>query len=809
MKETETFGLPNLSRRTFVKGSALAALAAGVGSATTFEAVAPQAYADEAQAEDEVIWNTCSGCGVGKCPLQFHVKDGTITYVEGDTTGSKEFGGLENRACLRGRSIRRWINHPDRLKRPLKRVGKRGEGKFEEITWEEAADIFAEKLKYVIDTYGNEAVLKNGALGADHGGGAFARFMNMNGGMLSSWGTDSEGQADVAAGYMLHGDFYWGASYEGSLTPVMKDSDLIVLFGSSAATSRINGGSCMYDIAQARENGARIVWVDVRMGEEASAHPEEWLPIRPGTDAALAAALCYVMIDEGLADEEFLHTHTVGYDEETMPESAKGQNKSYKDYILGTGYDGVAKTPEWAEPITQIPAQTIYKLARDIANAKAAYIGCGVGVQRRSNGENACTSIMMIPLVAGQWGLPGTSTGLKAATTGGPYLSSRPGKGENPIKASIPVVKRIEAVERGHEFTALRDGLRGADSLATDVKFCYAHSSGMIANQCPDVNWSCSVMEDETKCEFIVGSDYFMTSTMKYCDLVLPEIVCQEDMNVTPGMSGGSIESLVFGQKVQEPYYDCRSEWDWMADVAERFGMREEFLGDKTPEEMLAESYAATVADGKYPTLPATLEEGFELGLWWQEASPAPQHAAFREDPEANPLPTPSGKVEVYSETVANIAETWELDDPRDIISPIPIYNPGVESYEDATEEYPLMGSSWKSKIRYHSKFNQNPLLNQAHRHVVWINPADAEPRGIETGDMVRIYNDRGEIQIEACVTSRIVPGAFAMEEGKMRELNEDGVDVGGCVNTLTTHHYSPLAKHNCSNSILAQIEKL
>ena len=260
MKAPGTF-----SRRTFCKGSALAAVAAATCGATAlYEAT--EAVAEEPPTEDEVIWNTCAGCGVGKCPLQFHVKDGVITYVEGDTTGSNEFGGLENRACLRGRTIRHWINHPDRLKRPLKRVGKRGEGKFEEISWDEAADIFADKLKHVIDTYGNEAVLKNGALGIDHGGGAFIRFMNLNGGMLGSYGTDSEGQADAAAGYMLHGDFYWGASYEGSPTPVMKDSDLVVLFGSSAATSRINGGSCMYDIAQARENGARIVWVDVRMG---------------------------------------------------------------------------------------------------------------------------------------------------------------------------------------------------------------------------------------------------------------------------------------------------------------------------------------------------------------------------------------------------------------------------------------------------------------------------------------------------------------------------------------------------------------
>lgn len=801
-----------LSRRSFVKGAALATLTAAAASSTGSLFSANPALADEPEAEEQVIWNACAGCGISTCPLQFHVVDGTIAYVETDTTGDKEFGGFEHRACLRGRSIRRWINHPDRLKYPLKRVEgtKRGEGVYEQISWDEAIDLFAEKLKYVIDTYGNEAVFKNGALGSVHGGGNFARFMNMNGGFLGSYGTDSEGQADFAAGYMLHGDFYWGASYEGSNTSVMMDSDVIVLFGSSAATSRISGAGCMYDIAKARENGAKIYWIDVRQGEECSGGNDEWIPIRPGTDAALAAALCYVFITEGYADEKFLHTHTVGYDEETMPESAKGQNKSYKDYILGTGYDMVAKTPEWASPITQIPVEKIYELAHVIGEAKAAYIGAGVGVQRRSNGENACASIMMVPLVSGHWGLPGTSTGLKCTGTYGPMISTGLPAGENPVTAQIPVPKRFEVIERGEEFTPERDGLRGADSLPTNVKFLYAYSSGMIANQNPDVNWSTSILEDESKCEFIVGSDFFMTSSMKYCDLILPDIMPQEKLNFTSPATSGNAGCAVFGSPVQEPPFGCRSEFDWIADLAERFGQREQFTEGKTTDQLVHEGYDSAVASGNYPMLPATYEEALETGyLWYPVDGGMPQHAAFREDPEANPLPTPSGKVEVYSEALAEIADTWILDDSRDVISPIPIYNPGYESWEDATEQYPLMVSSWKSKIRYHSKWNQVDILNQACRHRVWINPIDAEPRGIAEGDMVKVYNDRGAIAIEAHVTPRIIPGAMALEEGRMRQLDENGVDVGGCVNTLTPHHLSPLAKHNNSNSILAQVEKL
>ncbi|WP_219724273.1 molybdopterin dinucleotide binding domain-containing protein, partial [Raoultibacter timonensis] len=677
----------------------------------------------------------------------------------------------------------------------------------------------------VIDTTGNEAVFKNCAGGPQAAfglGGDSARLMNLIGGYLSGYGTDSETQAEFAAGYMLCGGYSggfgadvsfpgYGSAYFGSPSQVAKDADLVVMFGCSAATSRIGGANVMYDFSQARENGARFVWVDVRQGEESSGYPDEWLPIRPGTDGALAAALCYVFITEGFADEEFLHTHCIGYDEETMPDSVKGQNKSYKDYILGTGYDMVPKTPEWASPITAIPVEKIYQLARDIGNAKSCYIGNGVGVQRRQNGETGAGSVMMIPLVSGHWGLPGTSIGLKPKCSSNAIYWPGFQPIENPVHAIIPITKRIEAIERGEEMTALRDGILGVEKLKTNIKFIYNVGTNMLANQNSDVNWAASILEDESKCEYIVGSDWFLTSSMKYCDLILPDIMPQEALRVTSCQTSGSCEQLVYGQKVQDAPGECRSEFDWLSDIADRFGVWEEFTeGGSNPDEKSLAGYEMIRESGMYPDMPS-YEEGVEMGVWTRVFDDLPPaYADFRQDPNANPLPTPSGKVEIYSENLQHVAETWELDDKvHDVINPLPMYQPDFEGYQEATDEYPLQVSSWKSKIRYHSKFDQIEVLRQASRHQLWMNPVDAEPRGIETGDMVRVFNDRGELQIEARVTPRIIPGAVAMEEGRNRELNEYGVDVGGCMNTLVSHHWSPLAKHNPSNSVLAQVEKI
>ena len=182
----------------------------------------------------------------------------------------------------------------------------------------------------------------------------------------------------------------------------------------------------------------------------------------------------------------------------------------------------------------------------------------------------------------------------------------------------------------------------------------------------------------------------------------------------------------------------------------------------------------------------------------------------FRTDPVKNPLSTPSGKIEIYSEQLAEIAATWELEE-GDVINPIPVFTPGFQGYGSVTDEYPLYCTGFHHKSRTHSSFGFIPELEQVARQQLWINPADAESRGIASGDTVAVKSPAGEIRIEALVTPRIIPGTIGIPQGAWHkaDMNGDRVDEGACVNTLTTYRPTPLAKGNGpAHSIIAQITK-
>lgn len=320
---------------------------------------------------DEIHWSQCNvNCG-GNCIFQWHSKDGKIQYMETDNLGSTD---LQARACLRGRAMRRWLNSPDRLMYPMKRVGKRGEGKFERISWDEAIDIIVEKLKTTIDKYGNEAIYINYATGMYSATGRvpIQRLLSLLGGYVNQGYDYSTHMLQAVMPYMygsasniadpktgLHKTLGKKATkfspYDNvnasSFSEAEAHSDLVVMFGNSPAETRMGGANAVWDYALMREavlgRGGKIVNIDFRLNESSSGHPDEWLPIRPGTDAALVSAIAYEWIKGDKIDKEFLDKYCVGYDDDTMPESAKGQNKSYKDYIMGTGYDKIEKTPEW------------------------------------------------------------------------------------------------------------------------------------------------------------------------------------------------------------------------------------------------------------------------------------------------------------------------------------------------------------------------------------------------------------------------------------------------------------------------------
>jgi len=804
-----------LSRRTFVKRS-LAGLALAGASGSALYGCAPQSQGDGANGAadapaDQIAWSQCNvNCG-GCCVFQWHSRDGKIVYMESDNTGDD---ALQARACLRGRSMRRWLNHPDRLTKPMKRVGKRGEGKFEEISWDEAIDTIASELKRVIDTYGNEAIYKiygSGMYSAT--GNPSSRLLNVLGGCLGGMYDYSTNMLSAALPFLYGEDCGpYDNVFASSMTEAELHSDLVVMFGNSPAETRMGGANIVWDFARVREavkeRGGRIVNIDYRLNESSSGHPDEWLPIRPGTDAALASAIAHEWVVNDQIDLEFLHTYCVGYDEETMPESAKGQNKSYRAYLMGEGYDMVEKTPEWAAPITQIPADTIRALANEIAAAEAPFIMQGWGPQRHTNGEDTSRAICMLPILIGKIGLPGTNTGQREAEPAVALVGGLPSLSDkSTVEAAIPVYQWLNAVDHGEEMTATNAGISGVDKLSCGIKFIWSYAGNCITNQHGDINKVHDILQDESKCEFILVWDTVMTDSAKYADILLPDAMRAEQLNMYTNGYTEYYAGVTVGGPAQEAPGECRPSYDVCADIADKFGKRDEFTEGKTQEEWIQELYEAGAAEDA--DLPSW-DEIREQGVYKRELPPAIGLEAFRNDPEANPLKTPSGKIEIYSEQLADIAATWELEDDE-VINPIPVFTPGFQGYGSVTDEYPLYCAGFHHKSRTHSSFGFIEELEQVARQQLWMNPLDAEPRGIADGDTVAVKSPAGEIRIEAKVTPRIIPGTIGIPQGAWHNADMDGdrVDTGACVNTLTTYKPTPLAKGNGpAHSIIAQVTK-
>ncbi|WP_433925141.1 DMSO/selenate family reductase complex A subunit [Pasteurella multocida] len=803
-----------LTRRSLLQRTSIGAALAATNLSLPFKAVANEKKATSSSTEnlqEKVVWSACTvNCG-SRCPLRMHVKDNKIIYVETDNTGTDTYNvDHQVRACLRGRSMRRRVYNPDRLKYPMKRVGKRGEGKFKRISWDEALNEIATSLRKNIAQYGNESIYLNygtGTLGGTMtkswppGSTMLARFMNCLGGYLNHYGDYSTAQIAVGLDYT-----YGGGWALGNGLADIENTKLVVLFGNNPAETRMSGGGLTYCIEQARQkSNAKMIIIDPRYTDTAAGREDEWIPIRPGTDAALVSALAYVMITEDLVDQAFLDTYCVGYDEKNLPEGAP-KNGHYKAYILGEGDDGIVKTPEWAAKITGIPEQRIIKLAREIAGTKPAYISQGWGPQRRSNGELISRAIAMLPILTGNVGINGGNTGARESTYKVPFV--RMPTLTNPVKASIPMFLWTDAIFRAHEMTALTDGIRGVEKLTAPIKVIWNYASNCLINQHSDINRTHETLQDETQCELIITIDNHMTSTAKYSDILLPDCTASEQMDFCTDAFVANMNYVIFADQVIPPSFECRNIYDMLTDLAEKMGVKQAFTEGRTQEEWLRHIYQQSREN--LPELP-TFEEFRQQGIF-KKVDPNGfyvAYKAFREDPQANPLKTPSGKIEIYSERLAEIAKTWSLKDDE-VIHPLPVHADSFEHYGDKLmEKYPLQMTGFHYKARTHSTYGNVDVIKAATPQEVWINPIDAQARDIKNGDMIRIFNDRGEVQIHAKVTPRIIPGVVALSEGAWYAPDSQGVDHSGCVNVLTTQRPSPLAKGNPQHSNLVQVAKV
>jgi anaerobic dimethyl sulfoxide reductase subunit A len=598
-----------------------------------------------AQDFDRVVWSTCNvNCG-SRCPVRLFVKDGRVVRIEPDNTGEQPSGPHEIRACLRGRGLRQWVYLKERLLYPLQRVGKRGEGRFERISWSQALDTIAAGLGRIIEQYGNEAVFR--IYGTGNLGGVVSsrdqidRLMHLLGGRLDLHNSYSTAQIDHAMRYT------YGKKLTGNNISDLVNSKLAVFFGNNPAETRMSGGGTIRDLVVAKQrSGVRIIVIDPRHTDTAAGFADEWIPIRPGTDAALVGGLAHVLITEGLVDQNFLDSHCQGYDHTTMPVGIPPGN-SYKDYILGDGSDRIPKTPAWAAGITGIPARSITRLAREIGIARPAYISQGWGPQRHAAGEQSARAICMLSILTGNLGVPGGNSGDREA----PFGIAFPGipMGENPVKTSIPCFMWTRAIDDPANLTALNGGLLGKERLETPIKFLWNFASNTLVNQHSDINRTKKILSDEKKCEMIVVIDHMMTASAGFADIVLPATSSFEESDLCYQSYGMELGTLILRQKAIEPPGECRTLFDICAGVAERMGVAEQFTEGLSHDGWVEHLYQQ--CREVKPELPEDYREAVETGIfkWARPGEPRVGLRKFREDPGRHPLNTPSGKIEIFS----------------------------------------------------------------------------------------------------------------------------------------------------------------
>lgn len=834
----------------------------------------------------------------GRCPLELHLRDGELARVSANKAAP---------ACHRGLSMRAWANSPDRLMWPLRRVGPRGSAQFERVTWDEALDEIADQLARIRREHGSESIYLAYTTGqscttAD----PFERLMNCFGGFLDHYNNYSNPQINA----MVRSMYGPGALYPGgSELDTAADARLVLVFGASPAetgTGRATWhGAWDRVVGQVGERGGRIVMVDPRRNgsipqrKGSDQQTVSWLPINPGTDGALAAALLHELaFTHNALDWDFLHERCIGFTDGTLPERWRGLWLSVMDYLRGTGYDRVAKTPAWAAAITGTPADDIRELAAQLATTRPVFIMQGWGPQRRSNGEMTSGMIMMLAAALGQVGLPGTNNGMNVAWGGG--FLTHVSAGKNLIPFRIPAYRFLDAIENGGALGA-REGVRGlpeascgnaedassaekaqagcgnaegpgstqeapaendaarrfalaakasleqtshseratdsvqhqdgAAHLPCSIKAIICHGGNCLTNQHGDVNRAHRVLGDPSKCEFILNVDVEFTDSARYADIVLPDLFRMEQESAMDGDAWG--RRIAVGTGELGARFERRGAWNTCVELAKRWGIEDAFTEGRTEGEWIRHLYEG---DRERSTGLPTFDQLLEEGLAWRadRTEPFVALADWRSNPVAHPLDTPSGKIELFSEQLAAAAEALRGTPDEGAITPIPTYVPewgpaefavGQAASDEAQEpsagpradgqesemgtepscDQPLRVFGFHSVARIHSSWGNVPAVSRRVPQVISINPADADARGIATGDLVEASNRFGTLRLPAHVTDDVIAGTIVMPQGAWWQAESDvaePIDVGGCINTLTTSRPSPLAfgnpQHTC-----------
>jgi len=691
----------------------------------------------------------------------------------------------------------------------------RGKGDFVRVSWDKALDLVAGEIRRVQTDFGPWAVY-GGTYGWRSAGrlnpqSMLKRLLNLSGGYVDSSEDYSKAAIERIMPYVVGSVEAEGP--QSTYPTVMESTELMVFWGCSPLNNN-NIANSIPDhkpwgwFDDLRQAGKKTIFIDPVRTDACKALNGEWIAPRPQTDAAMMIGIAHTLLTEKLHDAKFLADYTRGFDR-------------FSDYLLGKP-DGVPKTAEWAAEICGIPAATLRDLAHRFAANRTLLVG-GWAMQRQQHGEQPPWMLITLACMLGQIGLPGggfvqryhlDSGGAPASTApalgGGIALGERP-KDARPWPAErgamvIPCARVVDMLlNPGREYE-----FNGRTFRYPDVRMTY-WVGGNPFHHHQDRNRMVAAWK---KLDTFIVQDFQWTASARMADIVLPATTTCERNDIERVGPASGIAILAM-KKVIEPVFEARNDYDIFVDLAKRLGVEQAFTTGKTEMDWIRSIYETALAQARTKGVAMPDFDTFWNGSGLVEFPVADatrkwtKYADFRADPLLNALPTPSGKFEIFSTAV----ERMKYED----CPPHPTWLEPMEWLGQKGGKYPLHVNSSHPQFRLHSQLCGSAAVRGiyavAGREPCLINPADAKARGIGNGDVVRLFNDRGQCLAGAVVTEDVRPGVVRLNEGGWYDPAEAGSPNTLCkygdVNVLTPDiGTSRLTQGTSACTAMAEVEK-
>ncbi|GGE61288.1 molybdopterin-dependent oxidoreductase [Actibacterium pelagium] len=697
------------------------------------------------------------------------------------------------------------VHHKTRVARPSirrgwfekRRSGERGSDAFVEVPWDEALDIAAEEIGRIIGSHGNEAIFGGsygwGSAGRfHHAQSQVHRFLNCIGGYVASVGSYSTGCAQSIMPHVFGVDFLKLLyEHQDSWQTIHDYTETLVMFGGvNPKNSQVSmGGVTQHETAVWFERFSRKGLRCVNVGPQRTDAPDgcEWLPVPPASDTALMLALAFVLETEGLTDHAFLARYTTGFDR-------------FRAYLMGES-DGTPKDPDWAASLCGVERDVIRELARRMASTRTL-ITVAWSLQRGEHGEQPYWMSAVLAAMIGQIGLPGGGVGYGYGAIGGVGKSLRGLRGmtfpqlENPIKTNIPVARIGDMLRNPGQVY----DFNGQRNPFPDIRLIY-WAGGNPFHHHQDLN---ALHEAWQLPETIIVNEPWWTATAKRADIVFPATTPYEREDI----SRSNLDDFLFHMpQLIPPVGDARDDYDIFTGLATRLGAGKSFTEHRSAAEWISLLYTeyrdhAADAGVDVPELDELKMKNWVRLPIKYDGPNRTFFARFREDPSAFPLETPSGRIEIFSETINGFG--------YDDCPGHPVWLPPSEWPGAATAKAPLHLVSPQPGDKLHSQLECALADAEGARPVTLvIHPEDAGPRGIKTGDIIRVFNARGACRAHARVSNDIRAGVVSLPTGAWLGDPSDNIDPHGNPNVLTKDVGTSRLGQGCSaHTTLVDVDK-